>query len=105
MICAWACLSGWYLGQISKVSRHGEVQLLRLVVGEDPREDRVLVQVVVCPSWQDKKNITDTIIIDSIPFHNIRRVVRSLFGHVTSFSGLTILRTPTCIFNINVPIN
>lgn len=38
-----------YLGEISEVSRQGQVQLFRFIVGEDPGKDRVLVQVVVCP--------------------------------------------------------
>lgn len=35
-----------YLGQISEVARQREVQLLRLVVCDDPGEHRVLVQVI-----------------------------------------------------------
>lgn len=41
-----------YLGEISEVPRQGQVQLLRVVVGEDPGKDRVLVQVVVRPPWR-----------------------------------------------------
>lgn len=36
-----------YLRQVPEVARQSEVQLLRLVVGEDPGEDRVLVKVII----------------------------------------------------------
>lgn len=48
----WGARSGVarsYLGEISEVPRHGQVQLLRVVVSEDPGKDGVLVQVVVRP--------------------------------------------------------
>lgn len=38
-----------YLGEISEVSRQGQVQLFRVIVGEDPGKDGILVQVVVRP--------------------------------------------------------
>lgn len=38
-----------YLREISEVPWQGQVQLLRVVVGEDPGKDRVLVKVIVCP--------------------------------------------------------
>ena len=36
-----------YLGKISIVAGEVKIKLARLVVGDDPREDRVLVEVVV----------------------------------------------------------
>lgn len=38
-----------YLGEISEVSRQGQIQLFRFIIGEDPGKDGVLVQVVVRP--------------------------------------------------------
>lgn len=38
-----------YLGEISEVSRQGQIQLFRVIVGEDPGKDGVLVQIVVGP--------------------------------------------------------
>lgn len=44
-----------HLGEISEVPRHGQVQLLWVVVDEDPGKDGVLVQVVVRPPWMRRK--------------------------------------------------
>lgn len=41
-----------YLRQVPEVARQSEVQLLRLVVGEDPGEDRVLVKVIIGSPWK-----------------------------------------------------
>lgn len=42
--------SEYYLRQIPEVARQSKVQLLRLIVGEDPGEDWVLVKVIICSS-------------------------------------------------------
>lgn len=48
--CIWL-----YLGQVSEVAGQSEVQLLRLVVGDDPGKDRVLVQVIVCATLKTQQ--------------------------------------------------
>jgi len=40
-----------YLGQISEVAGQSEVKFRRVVVGDNPGEDRVLVQVIIGPTW------------------------------------------------------
>lgn len=47
---------GSYFGQISEVAGQSEVQFLWLIVGDDPREDRVLVQVIEGPTWRRERN-------------------------------------------------
>lgn len=44
-----------YLGQISEVAGQSEVKFLRVVVGDDPGEDRVLVQVIEGPTWSKER--------------------------------------------------
>ena len=44
---AHSCARALYLGQITVVAGQTEVKVMRLVVGDDPREDGVLVEVVV----------------------------------------------------------
>lgn len=41
----WSCV---YLGQISVVAGQGEVELFAVVIGDYPREHRILVQIVKC---------------------------------------------------------
>lgn len=43
------------LWQISEVAGQSEVKFLRVVVSDDPGEDRVLVQVIVGPTWREKR--------------------------------------------------
>lgn len=43
-----------YLWEISEIPWNSQVQILWFVVGEDPRKDRVLAQVIVCPPWTQK---------------------------------------------------
>lgn len=45
-------LSTHGLGEVTEGGRVGEVQLKRVVIGEDPREHRVLHQVVIRPPRQ-----------------------------------------------------
>lgn len=47
--CARVC----YLGQVSVVAGQSEVQVFSVVVGDDPGEDGVLIQVVVRTAWRE----------------------------------------------------
>lgn len=75
-VCMWSCV---YLGQISVVTGQGEVEIFTVVVGDYPGEHRILVQIIICTTWNTSSVKTQilvvTIIMTTISLrHHVHRV-------------------------------